>query len=159
MKTNVIFLLERDENSVFAYFPDDGQSYSHVGQHSPCSPLYAKLCAAATPAQYGPLQKELEGLGYNLEIKALADYFEKQSRDLPFYQEVIETIKTTQDNKWLSPADPWGKFLIVMTQKNTIKSMSDDLHGRVRVDDLITDLKYAVNEMTNALKALNKYEK
>lgn len=94
-KTTVQFRLERDEpHTVWAFFPNDpewteerlkdipelhfGKSkddlrqlfmcYAHVGQHSTCHTEYFMECEPATPEQYTDLQKELEGLGYNLTI-------------------------------------------------------------------------------------------
>ena len=58
----------------FAYFPnesEDGEfclSYSRVGQHSSCHPEYLELCTPATPEEYTPLKKELESIGYILNI-------------------------------------------------------------------------------------------
>lgn len=92
--TKVKFLIDRPEDEftgehergttgVFAYFPEkidlvdhwfdknkteNRACYSHIGQHSGCHPDYANECKPATPEQYADLKKELEGLGYNLEI-------------------------------------------------------------------------------------------
>ena len=79
--TNVIFLMENtdeDTKQVFAYFPNmfynrelyktTFTSYAHIGQHSSCHVDYAKECTKATPAQYNDLKKELEGIGYKLNI-------------------------------------------------------------------------------------------
>lgn len=85
MKTKVLFLIDKPEDQftgdhergttgVFAYFPEvvhNGElktCYSHIGQHSACHPDYAKECKEATPDQYADLKKELEGLGYNLNV-------------------------------------------------------------------------------------------
>jgi len=75
MATLVKFLIE-NENEVFAYFPKlkyKGKGlnvfmntcYSHIGQHSQCSSLYAKDCRKATESEYQPLLRELESIGYN----------------------------------------------------------------------------------------------
>lgn len=83
--TKVVFLMDKAEEGVnstpFAFFPEDRytnnhnndhfESYAHVGQHSPCQLAYAKACELATPEQYNDLKRELEGLGYNLEITSL----------------------------------------------------------------------------------------
>jgi hypothetical protein len=75
--TKVQFLVnEKDPENpdVFAYFPEEihnGEfrtAYSHIGQHSACHPDYAKESRPATPEESQPLQAELEGLGYNLEV-------------------------------------------------------------------------------------------
>lgn len=61
---------------LFAYFPkrkwdirgDNKMSYSHIGQHGPCSPAYEAESRPATEEEYLPLKKELESIGYNLKI-------------------------------------------------------------------------------------------
>lgn len=79
LKTKVKFLIERWDSpnpDVFAYFPDEEYNdnpdlrccYSHVGQHSACHWEYAMECVAATEEQYLPLKKELESIGYELEV-------------------------------------------------------------------------------------------
>jgi PDZ domain-containing secreted protein len=93
-KTNVIFLVEKTEGNlpcdVFAFFPKENYyskdnigyggvtkenwqdmkvCYAHIGQHSSCHIAYANACKKATIEEYTPLKKELEGLGYNLNIK------------------------------------------------------------------------------------------
>lgn len=85
-KTQVKFLIHKDsergqvlpifKNEVFAYFPNENHdragvlktSYAHIGQHSACSPEYAKESRQATTKEYSSLKNELEQLGYNLEI-------------------------------------------------------------------------------------------
>lgn len=71
----VQFLYHEANDDLFAYFPElDGDmngnktSYAHIGQHSACSPDYAKECNKATKEQYLPLMRELESIGYQLEI-------------------------------------------------------------------------------------------
>ena len=74
--TDVQFLFNEEEQDLFAYFPHEDydrngmfkSSYSHVGQHSACSPQYAKESRKATKAEYQDLKTELEGLGYVLNI-------------------------------------------------------------------------------------------
>ena len=52
--TKVIFLIEKDSASeVFAYFPENNGSYSHIGQHSGCSLDYVKECREAITNEYG----------------------------------------------------------------------------------------------------------
>ena len=78
-KTKVQFLIDEKQSQwpeVFAYFPEenydyDGQlkmSYAHIGQHSACHPDYAAESRPATVQEYADLKKELESIGYNLEI-------------------------------------------------------------------------------------------
>lgn len=79
----VKFLIDKkSDRSVYAYFPTmawshkgtDKTSYSHMGQHSVCSPAYAKLCKQATKEQYSDLLRELIGQGYNnLKILNVAE--------------------------------------------------------------------------------------
>lgn len=62
------------EPDIFAYFPqlNEGNgcklSYSHIGQHSACSPHYEKVSRPATPGEYAPLKAELEQIGYILKV-------------------------------------------------------------------------------------------
>lgn len=78
MKTKVKFLIDiEDSNIVYAYFPEEPYSGKHpdlflcydlIGQHHGCHNELAALCDPATPDQYQNIKKELEGLGYELEI-------------------------------------------------------------------------------------------
>ena len=80
-KTKVVFLHEHETEQgipgIYAYFPDMVHygglktCYAHVGQHSACSPQYAKESRPATPEEYADLKAELESIGYNLEITTL----------------------------------------------------------------------------------------
>jgi len=75
--TKVLFLIHRDTDGtedLFAFFPEEMTynnlllCYSHVGQHSACSDVYADESREATPREYASLKIELEGLGYRLKI-------------------------------------------------------------------------------------------
>jgi hypothetical protein len=61
-------------NQVTAVFPyvtetmTDVACYAHVGQHSSCSWNYASMSTPATEAEYAPLKKELESIGYEVNI-------------------------------------------------------------------------------------------
>lgn len=72
-KERVKFYME-DKNNVLAYFPDIEWSrgttmcYSHVGQHSACSPEYIFGLPHATQDQYMMLLQELHSLGYELTV-------------------------------------------------------------------------------------------
>ena len=82
MATLVKFLVNEShiEKDIFAYFPQlvasRGKSgavaklsYSYLGQHSGCSPQYAKESRKATQSEYLPLLNELKSIGYtNLKI-------------------------------------------------------------------------------------------
>lgn len=79
--TDVKFLIEKPEGdlpcNVFAFFPKERYnhtengtftSYAHIGQYSPCHIDYANECRKATKEEYADLQKELESIGYNLNV-------------------------------------------------------------------------------------------
>ena len=74
--TKVLFLIEKDSEDVFAYFPElaytvnEGKvdlftCYAPIGQHSACHIDYANECKEANFNQYWNLLKELIGQGYN----------------------------------------------------------------------------------------------
>jgi hypothetical protein len=44
-------------------------SYMHVGQHSAADIGIVRNTKLASPAEYAPLKRELESLGYNLIVK------------------------------------------------------------------------------------------
>ena len=92
-KTAVLFLkgepIGELYSEVIAYFPNENyyskasigykgvtdenwqdmkMSYAHIGQHSSCHIEYANECKQATKEQYNDLAKELESIGYNLNI-------------------------------------------------------------------------------------------
>jgi hypothetical protein len=79
-KTKVKFLVNEREGEpvdLFAYFPNEQWTnispftktcYSHIGQHSACSPEYANESREATPEEYADLKAELESIGYDLQI-------------------------------------------------------------------------------------------
>ena len=76
-KIEVVFLKESD-GSIFAVFNENYNSeiykdivkwsYSSIGQHGACHIDYISECEVASPVEYESLKKELESLGYNLEI-------------------------------------------------------------------------------------------
>lgn len=77
MKTKVIFRKFIGCNSVIAIFPEiphdrNGwacSSYMHVGQHGSADPHgIMQNTKLAAPEEYEPLKKELEKIGYTLEI-------------------------------------------------------------------------------------------
>ncbi len=78
-KTRVKFLVNLRDNILMAFFPDElynkelyGDTmltcYEHIGQHSSCDIAYANECRLATKKEYKALKKELESIGYNLEV-------------------------------------------------------------------------------------------
>lgn len=79
--TDVLFLVEQTEEEnkeVFAYFPKmfynkelyktTFTGYAHIGQHTAIHSDYANECKEATSIEYADLKKELESIGYNLNI-------------------------------------------------------------------------------------------
>ena len=79
MATLVKFLYNKDNNDLFAFFPQLNYNkdlyglgmktcYTHVGQHSSCSIEYAKASIKATPEQYKDLLNELVSIGYDLKV-------------------------------------------------------------------------------------------
>lgn len=76
-KTKVIFRKFKDGGDILALFPElPGAnswlqfcySYQHIGQHGTASVGIVSDTIPATPEEYAPLFKELESIGYNLEI-------------------------------------------------------------------------------------------
>ena len=86
-KTDVQFLVYKDDTEIFAYFPNEKYfgddtavardygfdlrmrtCYAHIGQHSACHPDYASECIEAPPEAYSDLKNELESIGYDLNV-------------------------------------------------------------------------------------------
>jgi hypothetical protein len=79
-KTVVIFRVWPDGQTM-ALFPEDPSdvagyfcsSYMHLGQHSGADYQgCVKATRPATPEEYADLKAELEGIGYNLDVKRRA---------------------------------------------------------------------------------------
>jgi len=83
-KTKVVFrVFKRDtknrkvaDGDVIALFPEQRwegwccSSYQHVGQHGGADYSYVvSVTRPATEAEIAPLKKELEGIGYELEVR------------------------------------------------------------------------------------------
>lgn len=74
-QTRVLF--RKDKHGVFALFPDLPWShsgsvtfYSHIGQHGGADyPLCIRSSRPATPEEYAPLKRELEGPPYRYNLK------------------------------------------------------------------------------------------
>lgn len=74
MKTRVIFKMSGDEP--IAFFPEHLGSnnpstcscYVHVGQHGIADVMYASGLPPAKPHEFAELKKELERIGYDLEV-------------------------------------------------------------------------------------------
>jgi hypothetical protein len=76
-KTRVIFRKFKKGGDIIALFPElpgtnkwyaDCESYMHTGQHGAASIDIASVTKRAEPHEVAPLKKELEGIGYNLEV-------------------------------------------------------------------------------------------
>ena len=92
--TKVIFKIIDDE--VIAIFPDNiynkelygktiVDSYMHIGQHSACSIELIDELEDASEEQYKDLKIELEGIGYNLDVEKMKQYYKKENQ----YQMII----------------------------------------------------------------------
>ncbi len=76
-KTIVVFRRFVSDDAIVALFPaevnyPDGacESYMHIGQHGAADYSHClRITRPATPAEYAPLKRELEGIGYELEIR------------------------------------------------------------------------------------------
>ena len=75
-KINVAFR-KFEDGDIIAVFLDNNYkkesggfylSYMHNGQHGDCSPKLIEELEIATEAEYAPLKKELESLGYVINI-------------------------------------------------------------------------------------------
>jgi hypothetical protein len=76
-RDRVMFRFNDDQyDPILAVFPDlkenragDVTCYAHIGQHSACSMEYVlNDTKPASPAEYAPLKRELERIGYNLDV-------------------------------------------------------------------------------------------
>jgi len=76
MKTKTIFRKFKDTGEIIALFPEiphdvNGitcSSYMHVGQHGASSLGLHDVSKPAKPEEYAPLQRELESIGYDLQV-------------------------------------------------------------------------------------------
>lgn len=75
-KTIVVFRTYRDGGDVLALFPAEVynghlcESYQRIGQHGGADYSHCiKITKPASPSEYASLKRELEGIGYNLNIK------------------------------------------------------------------------------------------
>lgn len=101
-KVTVIFRKDKSNKysdnitAVFPYIIDtnryDMGCYAHVGQHSYCSHAWYTQCTKpAKPNEYESLKRELESLGYDLEIK-LKINSDKQRQAIKEYNTLYERI-------------------------------------------------------------------
>lgn len=100
VKVFVKFLIHPD-GDLMAYFPymkadnkGNKTCYAHIGQHSACSPEYAKECRYAGTNEYGDLKTELESIGYELRISKsnLFEHLTDEKR-----KEITEGLVPTSD--------------------------------------------------------------
>lgn len=76
-KTIVVFRKFKDDGSILALFPNDQYSdrgtcysYMHMGQHSGAEYTHCvSVTKPAKPKEYAALKKELESIGYDLDIR------------------------------------------------------------------------------------------
>lgn len=81
-KTKVVFRKWKSNGDIIALFPNtldlrngSVMSYEHIGQHGDASPLLTQAhTVPARPMEYEALRRELESIGYNLEIKKRMTY-------------------------------------------------------------------------------------
>lgn len=72
VKIKVKFVYTKKYDEVTAVFINENKEfpdcYAHIGQHSMCSNEWVKEQKQATKKQYLPLLKELQSIGYEVEI-------------------------------------------------------------------------------------------
>lgn len=63
--------------------PNECQSYVHYGQHG-AAMASGHNWKLATPEEYAPLKKELESIGYNLDIRkrSCPAYFQRRLKEI-----------------------------------------------------------------------------
>jgi hypothetical protein len=102
MKTKVIFRKWPGSQHVIALFPRVPhdvlgrycESYMQVGQHGGADPGLVNNTVPATPAEYGPLKAELEGLGYELDIARRITELDHRHRLAALQTGKVETVDT-----------------------------------------------------------------
>jgi len=103
--TKVIFKKwpKKEGGDVIAFFPevpedsfDQCASYQHIGQHSGATISLIGDLRRATPEEYQPLFKELEGIGYRLKVckrLTLAMYRNRHAELVRIRQKVLEASR------------------------------------------------------------------
>lgn len=72
--TRVTFRKFSDNGELLAVFPDsverngDLNSYMFVGQHASCDANLDAYTVPASEEEYAPMKRELEAIGYTLEV-------------------------------------------------------------------------------------------
>jgi hypothetical protein len=96
-ESTIVIFRKYPDDEVIALFPEipaDNQgllclSYMHVGQHghADCS-IVSRETRPASPSEYAPLKKELESIGYVLEVReritpTMKKRREQETREIP----------------------------------------------------------------------------
>ncbi len=76
--TKVIFRKWKSTGDIIALFPEEPadvnglycMSYEHIGQHGSASPDLSHCTDKATERDYSELKRELESIGYVLDVKS-----------------------------------------------------------------------------------------
>lgn len=80
IKVDVHFRKFKGESQVTAVFPyviethTEVACYSHLGQHSTCCFDYVSITKPATPKEYSDIKKELEDIGYEVNVIKKRDH-------------------------------------------------------------------------------------
>ena len=117
-KTKVIFRKDKKDGDIIAVFADDKQNnnmigcYVHLGQHTTMSIDYYNETVPATPEEYSDLKKELEDIGYNVEVVTELDENKKvktesklEESDVDLYNKIKNEPRTEKYKKGLKLRD------------------------------------------------------
>lgn len=75
-------------------------------------------------------------------------------------QEVTQAIANSQDGKLLKPTDTYSRFLLQLIHENSNYSVTNEGdEAMVDIEELVSNLEYAVHEFTNALEAVENFNK
>lgn len=108
MKTKVIFRTFKprpefqeaggDVIAIFPELPGDSNpyrtclSYQHIGQHGAMIVDYTDITRPASPAEYADLQRELESIGYDLDIRKRSTRADLEKRIREAYHTPTELL-------------------------------------------------------------------
>lgn len=76
----------------------------------------------------------------------------------PFFQQVSAAVKESQDGKTLG-GDEYSTLLVALLKNNTETQEGAIDRGETDTENLATDLKYAIDQFTKALHAVEKFNK
>lgn len=86
-KTKVVFRNVKypdGAREILALFPEQPEGrrlvscYAQIGQHGTADYQHIiRISKPAAPEEYGPLKKELESLGYNLEVRKKHSFYKR----------------------------------------------------------------------------------